>query len=611
MSEGSFNRSPRIFVLSCLDVLGNGGSTLFELLITMTERIGIIVTIAFIVSRLRFFRTMLSLDKLTSVQQVQAVLVFGVLGIIGTYTGLTVHPDSLALNKWMLEVSQEEAIANSRVVGIVMAGLFGGWKIGLGAGLVAGLHRFTLGGFTGLACGLATILAGILAGVFRKTGGQIRFSKALILGAVAESLQMLIILLLARPFEQALSLVGYIGLPMIVANGIGCALFLLIIRSVVNEEQKAAAQQAQTSLRIARQTLGYMRQGMKLESAEAVCRILFSEVKASAIAMTDQHVILAHIGIGDDHHVAGRPLQTEVTRHVIEQGEMLIVDNEEIHCQKQGCPLGAAVIGPLKQGGQTVGTLKFYFRSKKDITHVTTELMSGLTMLLSYQLEAAQLAEAKELAREAEIKTLQAQIHPHFLFNTMNTILSLTRIDVDKARKLLRSLSDYIRKNLTAATAEQSTLLEELQHLRSYLNIEEIRFEDKLTVHYDVKESALQAMVPPLTLQPLVENCIRHGFRNRTAQCVIHIEITDDPVTGVSVLIRDNGEGMREERLSQLGTQKIESSTGTGLAVYNVSRRLTLMYGIGASLEIKSSEQAGTEVKFLIPPASASGRSDQ
>ncbi|GAK39586.1 hypothetical protein TCA2_2075 [Paenibacillus sp. TCA20] len=584
---------------------------MFELLITMTERIGIIVTIAFIVSRLRFFRTMLSLDKLTSVQQVQAVLVFGVLGIIGTYTGLTVHPDSLALNKWMLEVSQEEAIANSRVVGIVMAGLFGGWKIGLGAGLVAGLHRFTLGGFTGLACGLATILAGILAGVFRKTGGQIRFSKALILGAVAESLQMLIILLLARPFEQALSLVGYIGLPMIVANGIGCALFLLIIRSVVNEEQKAAAQQAQTSLRIARQTLGYMRQGMKLRSAEAVCRILFSEVKASAIAMTDQHVILAHIGIGDDHHVAGRPLQTEVTRHVIEQGEMLIVDNEEIHCQKQGCPLGAAVIGPLKQGGQTVGTLKFYFRSKKDITHVTTELMSGLTMLLSYQLEAAQLAEAKELAREAEIKTLQAQIHPHFLFNTMNTILSLTRIDVDKARKLLRSLSDYIRKNLTAATAEQSTLLEELQHLRSYLNIEEIRFEDKLTVHYDVKESALQAMVPPLTLQPLVENCIRHGFRNRTAQCVIHIEITDDPVTGVSVLIRDNGEGMREERLSQLGTQKIESSTGTGLAVYNVSRRLTLMYGIGASLEIKSSEQAGTEVKFLIPPASASGRSDQ
>ncbi|SFS61776.1 LytS/YhcK type 5TM receptor domain-containing protein [Paenibacillus sp. 453mf] len=583
---------------------------MFELLITMTERIGIIVTIAFIVTRLRFFRTMLSRDKLTSVQQVHAVLVFGVLGIIGTYTGLTVHPDSLALNKWMLEVSQEEAIANSRVVGIVMAGLFGGWKIGLGAGLIAGLHRFTLGGFTSLACGLASILAGILAGVFRKKGGQIRFSKALFLGALAESLQMLIILLLARPYEQALSLVGYIGLPMIVANGIGCALFVLIIRSVVNEEQKAAAQQAQTSLRIARQTLGYMRQGMKMESAEAVCRILFKEVRASAIAMTDQRVILAHIGIGDDHHVAGRPLQTEVTRHVIEQGEMLIVDNEEIHCQKQGCPLGAAVIGPLKQGGQTVGTLKFYFRSKKEITHVTTELMSGLTMLLSYQLEAAQLVEAKELAREAEIKALQAQIHPHFLFNTMNTILSLTRIDVVKARKLLRSLSDYIRKNLTAATAERATLLEELQHLRSYLNIEEIRFEDKLTIHYDVKESALQAMVPALTLQPLVENCIRHGFRNRTEHCVIHIEITGDPMTGVSVLIRDNGEGIEEERLQQLGIQRIESSSGTGLAVFNVSRRLTLMYGSGASLQIKSSEHRGTEVKFHIPSVTTSGRSD-
>ena len=103
-----------------------------------------------------------------------------------------------------------------------------------------------------------------------------------------------------------------------------------------------------------------------------------------------------------------------MTRRVIEQGERLIADRAHIQCQKPDCPLGAAVIGPLKQGGQTVGTLKFYFRSPKDITHVTTELMSGLTMLLSYQLEVAQLEETKELAREAEIKTLQAQIHPHF-----------------------------------------------------------------------------------------------------------------------------------------------------------------------------------------------------
>ncbi|MEK3780068.1 LytS/YhcK type 5TM receptor domain-containing protein [Paenibacillus sp. FSL R5-0810] len=576
---------------------------MFELLITMTERIGIIVTIAFIVTRLRFFRTMLSQDKLSSVQRLQAVLVFGVLGIVGTYTGITVSTESLAVNKWMLQVSEEEAIANSRVVGIAMAGLFGGWKIGLGAGLVAGLHRFTLGGFTSLACGLATMLAGILASLFRKKNEQISVSAALVLGALAESLQMLIILLLSRPFDQALNLVAFIGVPMIVANGIGCALFLLIIRSVVNEEQKAAAQQAQTSLRIARKTLGYMRQGMKPESAEAVCRILFEEVKASAIAMTDDRVILAHIGIGDDHHAPERPLQTEVTRHVIEKGELLIVDRHQIQCQMRDCPLGAAIVGPLKQGGETVGTLKFYFPSKKDITHVTTELMSGLSMLLSYQLEAAQLAEAKELAREAEIKTLQAQIHPHFLFNALNTILSLTRIDAVKARKLLRSLSDYIRQNLSAAAAEKATLQEELQHIRSYMSIEETRFEDKLAISYEVEESALNAIVPPLTMQPLVENCIRHGFRNKTDDCIIRIRITGKPSSGVTVTIKDNGEGIPAERLRQLGLQMMQSTSGTGMAVFNVNRRLTLMYGGSASLKIKSKESEGTEVVFHIPPA--------
>ncbi|MGE7822578.1 LytS/YhcK type 5TM receptor domain-containing protein [Paenibacillus sp. NPDC093718] len=576
---------------------------MFELLITMTERIGIIVTIAFIVTRLRFFRSMISQDKLTSVQQLQAVLVFGILGIIGTYTGITVNTESLEVNKWMMQVSEDEAIANSRVVGVVMAGLFGGYRIGLGAGLIAGLHRFTLGGFTSLACGLATILAGLLASLFHKKNEQVRFSAALLMGALAESLQMLIILLLSRPFEQAMSLVGYIGVPMIVANGIGCALFLLIIRSVLNEEEKAAAQQAQASLRIARRTIGYMRQGMNAQSAEAVCQILYEEVNASAIAITNDRMILAHVGTADDHHAAGRPLQTEVTRRVIEQGEQLIADRAHIQCQKPNCPLGAAVIGPLKQGGQTVGTLKFYFRSPKDITHVTTELMSGLTMLLSYQLEAAQLEETKELAREAEIKTLQAQIHPHFLFNALNTILSLTRIDAEKARKLLRSLSDYIRQNLTAATAEKATLQDELQHIRSYMSVEQTRFEDKLQIQYEVEDSALQALVPPLTLQPLIENSIRHGFRNKTNDCVILIRIQGDPANGVFVTIKDNGTGITPERLRLLGRQMLDSSSGTGMAVYNVNRRLALMYGPHAALNIQSDEAVGTEIQFQIPAA--------
>ncbi|WP_106768415.1 sensor histidine kinase [Paenibacillus faecalis] len=572
-----------------------------ELLLSMTERIGIIVTIAFVVTRFQFFRSLLSQDSLNTYQLIQAILLFGILGIIGTYTGITVNTESLEINKWMLEVTQEEAIANSRVVGVVMAGLFGGWRLGLGAGLIAGIHRFTLGGFTGLACGLATIIAGVLSSLLHKKNNQVTFTAAFLMGAFAEALQMLIIVLLSRPFEQAVSLVSYIGIPMIIANGIGCVLFLLIIKSVLSEEEKVAALQAQKSLRIARKTLGFMRQGMNEDSAGAVCRILLEEVKASAISMTDDKMILAHIGIGDDHHAPNRPLQTEVTRRVIEKGELLIVSREDIHCQAENCPLGAAIIGPLKQGGKTVGTLKFYFRNAKEINHVTMELMSGLTMLLSYQLEAAKLEEAQRLAREAEIRTLQAQIHPHFLFNTLNTILSLIRIDPEKARKLLRSLSDFIRQNLTAATSDRATLKVELQHIKSYMSIEELRFVDRLKVYYEVDEGALRSEVPSLTLQPLVENCIRHGFREKSENCVIHIRIMRNSSSGVTVSIKDNGKGISSERLKYLGQKVLESSSGTGLAVYNVNKRLILMYGEEAALKICSDQEKGTEISFSVP----------
>jgi two-component system sensor histidine kinase LytS len=226
---------------------------------------------------------------------------------------------------------------------------------------------------------------------------------------------MLIILLIARPFDKAFTLVEVIGIPMILANGVGSTLFLLILKNVVSEEEKAGALQAQKTLRIANQTLVYLRQGLENNSAKEVCKILHKEVEASAVAMTNQTEILAHIGIGDDHHRPGVPIQTNVTRDVIQYGELIIAKDKTIHCMNEHCPLGAAVIAPLKQRGQTVGTLKFYFHSEKNITNVTIELISGLSVLLSSQLEIAEGEKAFQLAKEAEIKALQAQISPHLL----------------------------------------------------------------------------------------------------------------------------------------------------------------------------------------------------
>ncbi|TKD68250.1 sensor histidine kinase [Pseudalkalibacillus hwajinpoensis] len=573
---------------------------MFELLLTMLERLGIIVTIAFVLTRFRFFRDMIHSDQLARKQQYVAIGFFGFFGIIGTYTGLTFSTESLQFNSWPLELSSEEAIANSRVIGVVLAGLLGGKRVGLGAGLIAGLHRYLLGGFTALACGLASIIAGLIAGSLHKRNRHVKLHSAFLIGAGAETVQMLIILLLSKPMENALALVEIIGIPMILANGIGCALFLLVIKNVVNEEEKAGAIQAQKTLRIADQTLGYLRKGLTPDSAKEVCLILHEEIEGSAVAITDRSHILSHVGLGDDHHQSGHTIQTTITRKVIDKGEVVIANDRAIHCAEEHCPLGAAIIAPLKQRGKTIGTLKFYFKSEKEITHIITELVSGLSNLLSNQLEIAEADKAYQLAKEAEIKALQAQISPHFLFNSLNTIISLIRIEPDKARKLLVSLSHFLRQNLSGTTANMTSLNQELKHVRAYLEVEEARFVDRLTVQYNIEESALSVQLPPLTLQPIVENAIKHGIKNKDIDCIVEISINSQS-HGILVCVTDNGEGMTPDRVNELGVSHVHSQSGTGLGLYNVNRRLTMLFGNDASIQIKSEQNKGTTICFLIP----------
>jgi two-component system, LytTR family, sensor histidine kinase LytS len=573
---------------------------MFELLITMLERLGIIVTIAFILTRFRFFRDMVYREKLHKRQQYKAILFFGFFGIIGTYTGLAFSTDTQQFSRWSGGLATDEAIANSRVIGVVLAGLLGGYKVGIGAGLIAGIHRFTLGGFTAIACGLASIIAGMIAGAFHRKNKHVKLSSAFFIGALAETLQMLIIIGLARPIEEALNLVSIIGVPMIIANGLGSALFLLVIKTVVNEEEKVGAFQAQKTLRIADQTLAYLRKGMSPESALAVCQILHKEIQTKAVAMTNLTEILAHVGQGDDHHRSNSPIQTQVTRDVLINGRIVVSNDLNIHCREEQCPLGAAVIAPLKQRGQTIGTLKFYFNSEKEITNLSMELISGLSVLLSNQLEIAEADKAYQLGKEAEIKALQAQISPHFLFNSLNTIVSLIRIDPGKARILLVSLSHFLRQNLSATTASMTSLEQELRHMKAYLSIEETRFVDKLKVIYDIDDSALFEKIPPLTLQPIVENAIKHGIKEKIKDCLIKISIKRQDER-IKVVVEDNGKGMSKERVEHIGKEMLDSEIGTGLALYNVNRRLTMLFGDEAALKVKSELNKGTEISFTIP----------
>ncbi|WP_330981693.1 LytS/YhcK type 5TM receptor domain-containing protein [Pontibacillus halophilus] len=368
---------------------------MLELFLPMLERLGIIVTVAFIITRFRFFRELIDQKVLNPKQHYMAILFFGLFGVIGTYTGITYDTSSSLFGNVSYTIGDSEGIANSRVIGIVAAGLFGGYRIGIGSGLIAGLHRFSLGGFTGVACGISAIVAGIVAGFFHKKKQKLKLTTALFVGALAEAIQMLIILGVSKPFTMAWDLVKEIGLPMIVANGVGSALFLLIILSVLAEEEKAGATQAQKALKLAESTIAHLRKGLNTTSAYNVCMMIYEEVNVSAIAMTDRNVILAHVGKADDHHQSLEPIQTDATKEVLQSGRMLIANHPDIQCKVPDCPLGAAVIAPLKRRNEVVGTLKFYVRSEKEISNVLLELIQGLTSLLGQQLEIAEAEKSK------------------------------------------------------------------------------------------------------------------------------------------------------------------------------------------------------------------------
>lgn len=535
---------------------------MFELMPIMLERLGLIVMLAFIATRMRFFREMVSPSVLSRKQKYTAIIFFGAFGIIGTYSGVAFQAEPFLLQRLTTDIFNNEAIANFRVIGVVLGGLFGGYRVGAAAGVIAGGHRMLLGGFTGFACGIATIAAGILAAWFRSRNPEITTKPILVfaIGAGAEMMQMGLIVLLARPFAESLSLVQNIALPMILANGIGCALFLLIIKSVRKEEEKAAAVQSQKVLRIAEQTLVHLKLGLTPQSAGKVCTILHQELNLA--------------------------------------GAAIAVDNRTLSLA--GMSSNEVVTESLNSRDIVLGTIKFYFHSSKDVTTLEKDTLSGLAALLGSQLELAEADKLYNLAKDAEINALQAQINPHFLFNTLNTVISLVRIDPEKARTALRALSKFIRLNLQSTTVSLNTLEDEINHIKSYLSIEQIRFEDRINVSYYIDDSCLKNKLPALTLQPIVENAVKHGFKGKINNCSLHITARNDD-DNVSLYIEDNGSGVNEERLKKLASSVDRSMDGNGIALYNINKRLGMTFGNDYGLQFKSQPDAGMTVHFKIP----------
>ncbi|MDZ4179664.1 MAG: histidine kinase [Coriobacteriia bacterium] len=373
------------------------------------------------------------------------------------------------------------------------------------------------------------------------------------------------------------------------------ALGSVIMRFVLRPDH-LRAMQSHLILEVANESLAYLRQGLTEDSAQAVCRIALQHTEAAAVAITDSTRILGFAGLGEDHHAVGGPILTRATREAIEHNEHRILPNrDDIGCPERGCLLRAAIVVPLDMRGQACGTLKFYYTTPRLLNETQVTMAEGLAKLLSTQLELSELDRQTELAYRMELKALQAQINPHFLFNTINTIAALIRTDPPRARELLRDFARFYRRTLETSE-ELVPLAVELEYVRTYLTFELARFGDRIEFAEEIEPDALEYRVPAFIVQPIVENAIQHGMG---AEKVLNLKISTS-IEGEDLVltVHDDGVGIPASRLPYVLEPGV--GTGLGIALTNVHDRLKGYFGPGSGLEVHSVEGEGTTVHLTI-----------
>lgn len=544
--------------------------------------IGLLVLIATLLTKFPVVRRMF-LDGQHSVRsRIALALIFGTVSIISTYTG----------------VKANGAIVNTRVIGVLAAGLLGGPQVGIGAAVIGGVHRylFDIGGFTAVSCAISTFVEGLIGAAFsrRFRQGKLDNTGIFLITVLAEVGQMVIILLISKPFEAAVDLVQIIAFPMIAMNALGMVIFIATFNMVFVEEDTEFAGKMQLALNIADKSLPHLRQGLySLKHMEETANIIYESFSCSAVMITDNQRIIAICPEDQRSLMNAREVLNPICAAIQNQQVTTFTATEE---KPPLCPAlknYTVIVAPLIEMDKPVGSLTMVVKKQWHSSSQANISFAGeLAKLFSTQLELSDLDYQKRLRRKAELKALQSQVNPHFLYNALNTIAYVCRENPDRARELIFILSSYYRQTLEN-DRYMLNLHTELYHVNSYLELEKARFEEKLQVEIRVGED-INCMVPSFILQPLVENAVRYGVEKSGNRFVGIQAVQEDG--GIEISVTDHGSGFPQEIIDQL----YSGAPAKGIGLDNVHKRLKSIYGETNGLTIESSS-TGSKVSFLIP----------
>ena len=554
---------------------------MMDLLPSLLQQMSVYLVLAYLLSKTPIFMPLLNISSRWE-HKLSCYLIFSMFCIMGSYFGL----------------QYGDAIANTRAIGAVMGGLFGGPVVGLAVGMTGGIHRYFMGGFTDFACAISTSLEGLIGGLLhvyllRKNKMHYLFKPHVIflITLFSELTQMAIVLVIAKPYAQAYALVSEVALPMITANTLGAVLFMSIIEDKKSIFEKYSTAFSQRALRIADRSVGILSQGLNTESAQTIARIIYEETNVGAIAITDTNNILAFIGIGEQHHHINIPISNYI-QQAIDENRIIDLNSttNTYQCSiDDKCRLGSAFILPLRNGdNKVVGTIKLYEPRRKLLSNINISMAEGIAQLLSSQILLGHYQQQQTLLTQAELKLLHAQVNPHFLFNALTTISAVTRREPEKARMLIQHLSQFFRNNLKQ-NIESVSLREELSHVNAYLTIEQARLTSRLSVSVNIAPELMDIKLPSFTLQPLIENAIKHGISTMLSAGKLEIYSQNTP-EGPRIFVTDNA-----------GTFVTSKEENTGLGLKIVDKRLINHFNAHSSLQISTTKNKLTQVSFLLP----------
>jgi two-component system LytT family sensor kinase len=355
-------------------------------------------------------------------------------------------------------------------------------------------------------------------------------------------------------------------------------------RRVLSPEGAAA----QAALHAVTATLPQLRRGLNAETAAASVPHLHRLVDAPAVALLDDEQVLAFAGTGEDHHGPGDVAAALLdARHP----DRLHIESR-LDCGRPGCPLRAAVVAPITVGDRHAGSLVAFYTSSGRVRPEDVRVVGEAAALVGAQVAIAEVEAQGQRLAEAELRALRAQISPHFIYNALAAVASYIHTRPDEARELLTEFAEFTRYAFRGRRP-YVTLADELRYVEKYLRLEQARFGERLQVRLEVAPEVLHAIVPVLSVQPLVENAVRHGVERAEGRVCVEI-LAIDLGHDVELRVCDDGPGMADPQAALAGR-------GDGVGLVNVDGRLRHTFGAPYGLVVESEPGAGTTVVLTVP----------